>query len=86
MAKKTNRPTVKATRTEDKPTTLKDLLRPEVLGKLQAQAAEMKASELSKAEEIRKQAEETRKAEQKKLDNNFEHLLEQSALDWHKFK
>ncbi|MNS27292.1 hypothetical protein D3C72_592370 [compost metagenome] len=85
MVKKKSRPAVPA-RTEDKPATLKDLLSSEVLGKLQAQAAEMKADEQKRLEEARQQAEEARKAEQKRLENDFEHLLSSSSMDWKKFK
>ncbi|WP_274648896.1 YqkE family protein [Paenibacillus humicola] len=71
---------------DDKPATLKDLLKPEVLGKLKAQADEMKAAEARRREEERQRAEEARKAEQKRLDNDFGHLLEKSKLNWKQFK
>jgi Protein of unknown function (DUF3886) len=71
---------------EDKPATLKDLLNPELVNKLRAQADAMREDEAKKKEEARKQAEEARKKEQKRLDNNFEHLLENSQMDWRKFK
>lgn len=70
----------------DKPATLKDLLSADVLDKLKAQAAEMKAEEQRKQEAKRLQEEEARKAEQKRLDNNFEHLLNNSKMDWKNFK
>lgn len=70
----------------DKPATLKDLLNPETVNKLKAQADEMKAEEAKRKEDERKRAEEARKAEQKRLDNDFGHLLEQSGLDWRKYK
>lgn len=70
----------------DKPATLKDLLGESTIAKLKAQAAELKKEEDRRREEERTKAEEARKAEQKKLDNNFEHLLNTSKLDWHKFK
>ncbi|GIP24470.1 MULTISPECIES: YqkE family protein [Paenibacillus] len=85
MAKKNNRQAPPA-RTEDKPATLKDLLSKDVLGKLQAQAAELKADEQKRLEDSRRQAEEARKAEQKRLDNDFEHLLNNTSMDWKKFK
>jgi hypothetical protein len=66
--------------------TLNDLLAPDVLGKLKAQADEWKAEEARQKEEVRKKAEEARKKEQKRLDNDFEHLLENSKMDWRKFK
>jgi predicted lipid-binding transport protein (Tim44 family) len=71
---------------EEKPATLKDLLSPEMLEKLKAQSDEMKAEEAKQKEEAAKQAAEARKAEQKRLDNDFGHLLENSSLDWHKHK
>jgi hypothetical protein len=86
MAKK-RRPIAAATpASEDKPATLKDLLNPDILNKLKAQADEMKAEEARQKEEIVKQAAESRKAEQKRLDNDFGHLLENSSLDWRKHK
>jgi len=89
MAKK-NRQTPTSNRTgavqEDKPATLKDLLNPELVNKLRAQADTMREEEAKQKEEARKQAEEARKKEQKRLDNNFEHLLNNSSIDWRKFK
>lgn len=70
----------------DKPATLKDLLSADVIGKLKAQADEMKADEAKRREEKRKQEEETRKAEQKRRENDFEYLLNNSSLDWRKHK
>jgi hypothetical protein len=71
---------------QDKPATLKDLLSPDILSKLKAQAEELKADEGKRKEEALKQAEEARKAEQKRLDNDFEHLLNNSSTDWRKYK
>lgn len=85
MAKKKPRPTPPVT-SGDQPATLKDLLSPDILSKLKEQAADMKREEEQRKEEIRLQAEEERKAKQKKLDNNFEHLLSTSDMDWHKYK
>ena len=70
----------------DKPATLKDLLSPDMLTKLKAQADQLKAEEEQRREDERRRAEEARKAEQKRLENNFEHLLNTSKLDWKKFK
>lgn len=70
----------------DAPATLKDLLSSDVLEKLKAQADALKAEENDKKEAARKAAEDQRKAEQKRLDNDFAHLLENSSQDWHKFK
>lgn len=66
--------------------TLKDLLSEDVLGKLKAQATELKAAEAARQEEAQRIAEEKKKAEQKRLDNDFEHLLKNSSMDWKKFK
>ncbi|UUZ95577.1 YqkE family protein [Paenibacillus sp. P25] len=66
--------------------TLKDLLSPEVLGKLKAQSEEWKAEAETRREEQRKQAEQRRKAEQKRLENDFGYLLENSGQDWRKYK
>lgn len=71
---------------QDKPATLKDLLSPDVLSRLKAQADELSAAEERRKEEQRKQEEEARKAEQKRLDNDFEHLLNNSSPDWRKYK
>ncbi|WP_028558734.1 YqkE family protein [Paenibacillus pinihumi] len=87
MAKKKKAaPASSSASAEAKPATLKDLLNPEVLDKLKAQANEMKAAEARQKEEERKQAEEAKKAEQKRLEGNFEYLLENSSMDWKKFK
>jgi regulator of protease activity HflC (stomatin/prohibitin superfamily) len=70
----------------DKPVTLRDLLRPETVSKLKEEADAMRAEEARRKEEQRAQAEAARKAEQKRLENDFEHLLNNSSLDWRKFK
>ncbi|NBD23344.1 YqkE family protein [Paenibacillus glycinis] len=67
---------------EEKPATLKDLLRPDVLDKLKATAQDLKSAEEQRKEDLRRQEEEARKAEQKRLDNDFEYLLNNSKLDW----
>ena len=85
MAKKKNR-TVQPTPAQDKPATLKDLLRDDVLQKLKNQAAEIQAQEEKRKEEARLQAEAERKAEQKRRDNDFAYLLEHSDMDWNKYK
>lgn len=86
MAKKkkvtpTPRPTA-----SDTPATLKDLLSSDVLDKLKAQSDALKAEENDKKEAARKAVEDQRKAEQKRLENDFAHLLDNSNQDWHKFK
>ncbi|MFC4769396.1 YqkE family protein [Effusibacillus consociatus] len=70
----------------DRPATLKDLLDPEILNKLKTQQAELEAEEARRKEEKRRQEEEARKAEQKRLENDFEYLLNKSNQDWRKFK
>lgn len=75
-----------AARTQDKPATLKDLLNDETLSKLKAQASELKREEEQRKEEERVQAEEVKRAERKKLENDFEYLLNKSEMDWHKYK
>lgn len=73
--------------TEEKPaSTLRDLLSRDVVDKLKAQADEMKAQEQKKREEERVKAAEARKAEQKRLDNDFEYLLNNSKMDWKQHK
>lgn len=87
MAKKKNRTQApRINEQTDKPATLKDLLNPQVIERLKAQADSLKADEAIRIEEERLKREEARKAEQKRLDNDFEHLLENSGMDWRKFK
>ncbi len=85
MAKKKTTP-IPAAKAADKPATLKDLLGKDILAKLKEQAEELQQEEEQRKEEARIKADEARKAEQKRLDNNFEHLLNSSKMDWHKFK
>ncbi|WP_138751018.1 YqkE family protein [Paenibacillus sinopodophylli] len=66
--------------------TLKDLLSSDVLSKLKLQADEMKQADAAKKEAIRLQAEEKKKAEQKRLENDFSYLLENSDPSWSKHK
>lgn len=86
MAKKKRPPAAPEPAAQEKPATLKDLLRPDVVDRLKAQADAMKAEEAERREEARKQAETARKAEEKRLENDFEHLLNKSSLDWRKHK
>lgn len=86
MAKKKKTQAPPRAAAADSPATLKDLLSSDVLSKLKAQADELKAEEADRKEAARKAAEDQRKAEQKRLDNDFAHLLENSDQDWHKFK
>ncbi|NGM82588.1 YqkE family protein [Paenibacillus sp. 7124] len=86
MAKKKKIPNAPRAAKEEPQATLKDLLSSEVLNKLKAQADELKNEEADRKEAERKAAEEARKAEQKRLDNDFGHLLENSSQDWRKYK
>lgn len=86
MGKKRRPVAAPAQNTAEKPATLKDLLSSEVLDKLKAQAKELKVQEDNRKEVERQKAEEARRAEQKKLDNNFEYLLNNSSMDWRKYK
>ncbi|MFD2171761.1 YqkE family protein [Tumebacillus lipolyticus] len=71
---------------KEKGTTLKDMLNPEMLQKLQAKSSEMKEQERIQ-EETRRQTEIARREkEQKELENNFEYLLNNTKQDWKKFK
>lgn len=85
--KKGQRPAAAAAASSaDKPATLKDLLGAGTIAKLKAQAEELKKEEEERKTKARIQAEEVRRAEQKRLDNDFEHLLNTSEMNWHKFK
>ncbi|WP_353057691.1 DUF3886 domain-containing protein [Paenibacillus pasadenensis] len=69
-----------------KPATLKDLLPAELVDRLKNQATDMRAEQERIREEERKRAEEARKAEQKRNESNMEYLLNNSSMDWKKFK
>lgn len=71
---------------QDKPATLKDLLNPDIVNKLKAQGDAWKAEDEAKKEEARKRAQEAQKAEQKRLENDFEYLLNNSSAEWRKHK
>ncbi|WP_310831834.1 YqkE family protein [Paenibacillus pedocola] len=86
MAKKKKTASAPRPAAADAPATLKDLLSSDVLNKLKAQSDALKAEENDKKEAARKAVEDQRKAEQKRLENDFAHLLENSSQDWHKFK
>ncbi|MNJ59901.1 hypothetical protein D3C77_556070 [compost metagenome] len=85
MAKRRG-PAAQSASASDKPATLKDLLGAETISKLKEQAESLKREEEERKAEARKQAEDARKAEQKRLENDFEHLLNNSNMDWHKYK
>ncbi|MBD8500831.1 YqkE family protein [Paenibacillus arenosi] len=87
MAKKRKQqPTPSSNLSADKPATLKDLLSADVLSKLKAQSEDLKTAEAERKEVERKKEEEARKAEQKRLDNDFEYLLNNDKMDWRKYK
>lgn len=65
-------------KTQDSGTTLKDLLSADVLGKLKAQADELKQSEADRKERQRLEAEEAKRREQKLRENDFSYLLDNS--------
>jgi len=86
LAKKNRSKPVPKADAGDKPATLKDLLRPDVLERLKAQGDALKADEAQAKEEQRLRAEEAANAEKKRLENDFGHLLNNSSLDWRKHK
>ncbi|MGU3472307.1 DUF3886 domain-containing protein [Paenibacillus sp. D51F] len=69
-----------------KPATLKDLLPADMVQRLKSQADGMKAEQERVREEERRRAEEARKAEQKRNESSMEYLLDNSSMDWKKFK
>lgn len=71
---------------QEKPATLKDMLSADILDQLKLQAEELRKAEEQQKAEKRKLAEEARKAEQKRLENDFEYLLNHSNLDWKQHK
>ncbi|GGD89380.1 YqkE family protein [Paenibacillus nasutitermitis] len=86
MAKKNRAKPAPKADAGDKPATLKDLLRPDVLERLKAQSDALKADEAEAKEKQRLRAEEAVNAEKKRLENDFGHLLNNSSLDWRKHK
>lgn len=86
MVKKRKTPTANSADRNDAPATLKDLLDAGTISKLKAQAEEMKAAEEKLRMEQKKREEEARAVEKKRLENDFEHLLNNSKLDWRKHK
>ncbi|MNG36534.1 hypothetical protein D3C84_1235880 [compost metagenome] len=58
------------------------MLRPDVLDKLKGAAQELKDAEEKRKADIRKREEEARAAEKKRLENDFEYLLNNSKMDW----
>ncbi len=86
MAKKNKASARPAALAQDKPATLKDMLSADVLDKLKAQATELREQEHERQEQQRLKVEEERRAEQKRRDNDFGYLLENSKQDWKKYK
>lgn len=71
---------------KDHPVLLNELLSADIVNKLKAQAEELKKAEASRKEEVRQQEEEKKKLEQKRLENDFSYLLENSDPNWSKHK
>ncbi len=86
MAKKNKASARPAAPAQDKPATLKDMLSADVLDKLKAQATELREQEHERQEQQRLKVEEERRAKQKRRDNDFGYLLENSKQDWKKYK
>ncbi|PZE22222.1 YqkE family protein [Paenibacillus xerothermodurans] len=86
MAHKKSRAHAAKPAAQEKAATLKDLLNPDVLNKLKEQSEQLKTEEQGRREAQRAHAEAARKAEQKRLDNDFEYLLNNSNVDWRKYK
>ncbi len=70
----------------EKPVTLKDMLGADTLAKLKQQAETLKQEEARLEEAKRREAEAAREAERKRREQDFEYLLNESSLDWKKYK
>ncbi|MFB9275024.1 YqkE family protein [Cohnella cellulosilytica] len=70
----------------EKPVTLKDMLGADTLAKLKLQAETLKQEEVRQKEAKRQEAEAAREAERKRREQDFEYLLNESSLDWKKYK
>lgn len=66
--------------------TLADLLKPELARKLKEASASWKAEEEAERAAKREQAERERQEKEKQLEQNFEHLLGNSKLNWRDYK
>lgn len=66
--------------------TLKERLGADIIGKLKAQADEMKQAEAERLASLRKREEEAKKKERERLENDFSYLLENSDSNWNKYK
>lgn len=71
---------------KEKPTTLKDLLTPDQLAKLQNTSTELKEQERVTKEKKRQAEIDRRTKEQKALENDMEYLLKTSKMNWKDFK
>ncbi|MFF2483389.1 YqkE family protein [Paenibacillus sp. NPDC058071] len=71
---------------EDKAPTLKDLLGADVLSKLRQQADELKTAAEQERQAKLAKAEDERKREQKRLENDMSYLLDNSKQNWREFK
>ncbi|HEU4963534.1 MAG TPA: DUF3886 domain-containing protein [Bacilli bacterium] len=71
---------------KDKPTTLKDMLSPEMLAKLQGASADLKEQEKVQQEKKRQAELDRREQVRKEQENDFEFLLKNSKMDWKDFK
>lgn len=83
--KKSKKPTQPLKQTsQEKPSTLKDMLDPDTLAKLHATGKDLKQQEAKKKEEEKqKKIEEQKRREKNK---SFAELLEESKLDWKQYK
>jgi hypothetical protein len=72
--------------TETSGATLKELLSADVIGKLKQQADALKSEEAARRERERKLQEEAKATERKRQENDFEYLLNNSGMDWKKYK
>jgi len=70
----------------EKPVTLKDMLGADTLAKLKQQAETLKQEEARLKEAKRQEAEAAKEAERKRREQDFEYLLNESSLDWKKYK
>ncbi|MFF2093819.1 YqkE family protein [Paenibacillus sp. NPDC058174] len=71
---------------EDKAPTLKDMLSADILQKLKQQAEDLKASEEKQKQDALAKAEEARKQEQKRNENDMNYLLDHYKVDNSKYK
>ncbi|WP_066371660.1 YqkE family protein [Neobacillus fumarioli] len=78
------RQTASKPKKDDSAITLKDMMNPELIKQLKEQQEQLKAEE-----DRRKEEEERRKREERRLkekNKSFEELLNESDMDWKKFK